>query len=118
LAPGGKLVFSDVLQGPGGPAIYPVVWALDASISFLVSPEELRRLLTGLGLREVYWEDATPFYVAGRRKLLSAPPSDPAVALGIEIVIGANATERLANGARNAEENRTLLIQAVFEKAG
>lgn len=118
LAPGGKLAFSDVLQGPGGTAIYPVVWAMDASISFLVTPEELKRILNGLGLREVYWEDATRFYIAGRRKLLAAPPSTSVASLGIEIVVGAHATERLANGARNAEEHRTLLIQAVFEKAG
>ncbi len=118
LVPGGKLAFSDILQGPGGPAIYPVVWAMDASISFLVAPEELKTILTRLGLREEYWEDATPFYIAGRRKLLAAPPSATVASLGIEIVIGARATERLANGARNAEEQRTLLIQAVFGKAG
>src|SRR5689334_5405462 len=43
LAPGGKFAFSDVVQGPGGPAYYPVVWAMDASISFLQTPESLRQ---------------------------------------------------------------------------
>jgi SAM-dependent methyltransferase len=116
LVPGGKLAFSDLLQGPGGAAHYPVPWAMDASISFLQTPESLRSLLAQLGFREAYWEDATAHYIADRSRQLAVPPDDPRRKLSIEIVLGDRARERLANGARNAEEQRTLLIQAVFEK--
>jgi SAM-dependent methyltransferase len=114
----GLFGFSDVLQGPGGPVIYPVVWAMDPSISFLLAPQALRGLLAGLGLREAYWRDATEEASALRRRQLALPEDDPRRTLSIEIVIGERAAERLANGMRNAEERRTLLVQAVYRKAG
>lgn len=118
LKPGGKLAFSDILQGPGGPVIFPVVWAMDASISHLAAPEDLRALLAGLGLHEAYWRDVTEEGIAQSRRQLALPEDDPRRKLSIEIVIGERAAERLANGIRNREERRTLLVQAVYEKAG
>ena len=117
LAPGGKFAFSDVFQGPGGPAVYPVVWAMDASISFLQTPESLRALLAKLGLHEAYWEDSTGKYLAQRKRMLAMPADDPRLKLSLEVIVVERAQERMANGAVNAEQQRTLLIQAVFEKA-
>lgn len=116
LKPGGKLAFSDILQGPGGPVIFPVVWAMDASISHLLSAEDLRSLLAGLGLHEVYWRDVTEEGIAQSRRQLTLKEDDPRRKLSIEIVIGERAAERLANGIRNREERRTLLVQAVYGK--
>ena len=43
LAPGGRFAFHDILSGPGGEPHYPVPWAGDPSISFLIGPEERAR---------------------------------------------------------------------------
>jgi len=43
LKPGGRLVWSSVVAGSGEPR-YPLPWARDKSVSFLVSPEALRKL--------------------------------------------------------------------------
>src|SRR6185295_1335340 len=42
LRPSGRLALQEPLAGPGGPPIYPLMWARDASTSFLRSPDELR----------------------------------------------------------------------------
>ena len=49
LKPGGRFGI-DLLQG-GGEVLYPVPWARDTATSFLVRPDELRRLLEDAGLR-------------------------------------------------------------------
>ena len=38
LKPGGRLAIQDVAQGPGGPVIFPVMWADRPEISFLRTP--------------------------------------------------------------------------------
>src|SRR5512137_1662781 len=45
LKPGGLLAVYDVLAGPIGPVLFPVPWARTPDTSFLVRPDELRKLL-------------------------------------------------------------------------
>ncbi|HSC93194.1 MAG TPA: methyltransferase domain-containing protein [Gaiellaceae bacterium] len=49
--PGGRLAVYDVVAGAGGEPEYPLPWASRRELSFLVSAEELRRLLEGAGFR-------------------------------------------------------------------
>src|ERR1700758_3012487 len=42
LKPGGRLALQEVVAGPGGEPHYPVPWARDASISFLLTAEATR----------------------------------------------------------------------------
>ena len=59
IKPGGKLVFHDIFRGSVGELHFPVPWAGDPSISFLVTPQEIQELLASLGFRIQYWEDKT-----------------------------------------------------------
>src|SRR5882672_5366042 len=45
LKPGGRFALQDVTAGPGGAPHYPLPWARDPSISFLLSPEATREKL-------------------------------------------------------------------------
>ncbi len=49
LKPGGRLGIYDVVQGEGGPVIFPVPWAGDSSISHLATPAQIRHLLDRAG---------------------------------------------------------------------
>jgi ubiquinone/menaquinone biosynthesis C-methylase UbiE len=49
LRPGGVFAVYDVLQGEGGPVLFPVPWARDPSISHLATPAEMVELLTAAG---------------------------------------------------------------------
>jgi hypothetical protein len=44
-------------------------------------------------------------------------PSGPPV-LGIHLIVGPSAREKMRSGQRNQEEKRTLLINAVLERVG
>lgn len=59
LKPGGTLAIYDVLAGPSGPVLFPVPWARTPDTSFLVQPNELRKLLEDAGFTISDWSDTT-----------------------------------------------------------
>ncbi len=117
LKPGGRLAIQDVAQGPGGPVIFPVMWADRPEISFLRTPEETRPLLEAAGFRVLEWLDnsAAALVEAAAERAAMRAPSGPPV-LGIHLIVGPSAREKMRNGQRNQEEKRTLLINALLER--
>ena len=59
LKPGGLLAIYDIVAGEGEPLIFPVPWAREPSISFLVTSDELRELLGQAGFQVVSWRDTS-----------------------------------------------------------
>ena len=64
LKPMGTLVIYDIFKGPKkeynySSFNYPVPWASDSSMSFLIAPDDARKLLKDTGFRELIWEDKT-----------------------------------------------------------
>jgi hypothetical protein len=57
LRPGGLLAFQEAMGGPTGSPICPLMWARDASQSFLRSPDEIRALLEEAGFGVRVWDD-------------------------------------------------------------
>ena len=115
LKPGGRLAIQDVAQGPGGPVILPAMWAEQPEISFLRTPEDTRHMLELAGFRVAQWIDnseAALIEAAAERALPRAAPP----ILGIHVIVGPTAREKMRNGQRNQEERRTLLINAVLER--
>jgi sarcosine/dimethylglycine N-methyltransferase len=115
LAPRGRLVFHDVMQGGGGQAHFPVPWAEDGAISFLVSPDVVRQILEGLGFTVLDWQDRSResldwFSRAVERLTQSGPPP-----LGLHLLMGDTARAKVENVARNLREGRIVVVQAVAE---
>ena len=115
LRPGGRLVFHDVLQGEGGEPHYPLPWADDPSMSFLITAESLRRLLLEAGLSILSWEDQSQqsldwFAAAEERKRSGRP------LLGLHLLMGRNAKLKSQNLLRNLQEKRIMVLQGLAEK--
>ena len=51
LRPGGLLALQEPMAGPVEPLLYPVMWARDASTSFLRTPAEMRAVIEAAGFR-------------------------------------------------------------------
>jgi MPBQ/MSBQ methyltransferase len=112
LKPGGRLALQEVAAGEGGAPHYPVPWAREAGISFLLSPEATRAKLETAGLRVITWQDTTrPSLEASlaRAQTAARPP-----ALGIHLLIGCDWEAIAQNSARNLQEDRTRLFNAVL----
>ena len=111
LRPGGRLAIQEPMAGPGGPMIYPVMWAREASGSFLRAPEALRALIERTGFRTVAWDDITD-EAAGP----STGAAVPAHSIQ-RIVMGDEHLEAIRRaGEQNRVERRIVMIQAVFDR--
>jgi ubiquinone/menaquinone biosynthesis C-methylase UbiE len=120
LKPKGRFALQDVTAGPGGAPYYPVPWAREPGISFLLPPEVTRAKLEASGFRVLVWQDKTAIAVAEalaeRAKATENPAPPPA--LGIQLILGADFPAMMKNSLRNLEERRIGLINAVLERVG
>lgn len=117
LHPGGVLALHEVYAGAVETRRYPVPWAADADIDFLVSQEEARRNIAAAGLREVEWVDVTQKSLEWFRNMLAARRSGPPPALGLHLLVS-DFPARAANVLRNLDEGRITVAMGVFAGDG
>jgi len=116
LKPGGALAIYDVLAGPSGSPLFPVPWAREPETSFLVTPEELRRLLQASGFTIATWEDATAAAKTWFTNMVKKIQETGAPALGLHVLMGQDFPVMAQNMGRNLEESRIALAQVVARK--
>jgi SAM-dependent methyltransferase len=116
LRDGGRVTSYEIAAGPGGDVHFPVPWARQPQISFLATPDELRRCLERAGLKVVAWRDVTARALEWFRERAVAASAGTS-ALGLHLLLGADAKQMFANQVRNLEEDRIRVIQAVGEAA-
>lgn len=116
LAPGGRFTFTEYVQGPGGDAIYPTVWARDASQSFIVSEDAMRAALGAAGFRITACIDDGAA-AASQGAAIQSARTDPSRRLTPRLVFGDDTRERVANADRNIAEKRLLYFKVVAERA-
>lgn len=116
LKPGGTLAIYDILAGPSGPVLFPVPWARSPETSFLVTPEELRKLLEQAGFRIASWADTTSAARAWFASLAERIRQDGLPPLGFHVLLGPDFQIMAQNQRRNLEEGRIVLAQVVANK--
>ena len=107
---GGLLATQEPMAGPTQPGIHPVMWARDASMSFLRAPDAMRALIEAAGFRVRAWDDVTTELTGP-----STGASIPAHAIQ-RLVMGDALDAIIAVGQRNRSEGRIVMIQAVCER--
>jgi MPBQ/MSBQ methyltransferase len=110
LRPGGRLAIQEPTAGPVQPVIFPVMWARDATSSFLLGPDELRALIEATGFRVRAWDELPAATTT------AAAASVPAYTIQ-RIVMGDTLDAINQAGRRNTEERRLVSVQAVFDRA-
>ncbi len=116
LRPGGRLALHEIMAGPVQPVHFPVPWARDPAISFLRPADEVRAALAAAGFVEAAWLDMNESAMAWYRRM-AAPPADPdRPPLGLHLLLGADLPAMGRNLARNLEEGRITVVQAVFDR--
>lgn len=116
LRPGGRLMFHDIFLGATASPWYPVPWAEDASISFLSTEKASQDHMQQAGLSIVHWEDkkaeTLQFFELVFQRLNDAGPPP----IGIHLLMGDNASEKLQNYVRNVTENRVTVAMGRVDK--
>ncbi len=116
LKPGGLLLFHDVFRGTGDSPFYPTPWAEDESISALVTETEARALITQVGLEIDQWivkvRESIEFFKRVSAKISANGPPP----LGLHLLMGDNAKEKLNNYLRNLSEKRVSVALGMAQK--
>lgn len=115
----GTLVVHEIYAGAGGKPHFPVPWADDPTLSFLVPSEDMSRLLVGAGFEALVWRDTTAKSSRWFKRKLEAMASrspDGPTPLGLNLLIGPDTRAKMANVLRNLEEARIGVIQGVLTK--
>ena len=115
LKPGGKFIYYDVFSKNKEPLHYPVPWADEASISFLITVNELDELLQGLGLNKIQTKDQTPAGVEFFEILSDKMAKGEVPTIGLPMLIGVTSKQKFENLYRNFKEGK-LEIQSDLSK--
>ena len=110
LRSGGRLAIQEPMAGAIQPVVFPVMWARDATTSFLRTPAEMRAVIEGAGFRVRAWDDVTTE---------TTPPAtaEPVPAHSIQRLLMGHALADITRaGRRNREEGRMVLVHAVFDR--
>jgi SAM-dependent methyltransferase len=116
LKPGGRAVLYEVCGNRNTPLYFPVPWAQDSSMSFLVSPELFRDVITSAGFDIEVWNDKTDL---AQKAFVNAkePVGEPNLPiLGVYLLVGDDIQTKAYNLHRNLDEERVSLIETVAVK--
>lgn len=116
LRSGGRFALFEAMAGPVQPPHFPVPWARDPATSFLLPPDESRRLIAAAGFREATWVDATAAMAQANANRPSASGPATTTPLGIHLLLGPDFGAMARNYARNIAEGRVVIIQGVFDR--
>jgi sarcosine/dimethylglycine N-methyltransferase len=98
------------MAGPVQPVVFPVMWARDASMSFLREPDAMRALIEAAGFQVRAWDDVTD-EVAGPGSAAAIP------AHSVQRIIMGDALDDIVRaGQQNRAERRIVMTQAVLER--
>ena len=116
LKPGAFFALTEHGLGAAGTPYYPVPWSEDGSGSYLIPPDETRRLLGAAGFTDVVLEETGAQYVDAYKRAIDLASKGALPPLGVHVLLGETAAEKTRNAARNIEEGRTRPIQVVCRK--
>lgn len=116
LKPGGRAVLYEVCGNRKTPVYFPVPWAQDSSMSFLVPPDSFRDVITSAGFDIDVWNDKTPLAQKAFAHV-TEPVGEPDLPeLGVHLLVGNDILTKAYNLHRNLDDERVSLIETVAVK--
>ncbi|HEX5766485.1 MAG TPA: class I SAM-dependent methyltransferase [Woeseiaceae bacterium] len=118
LKPGAFFALTEHGLGEKGNPHYPVPWSMDGSGAYLVTPSNTSALLQQAGFVDVRIEDTGTKYAAGYKAAIEKAQRGELPPLGMHLLMGETAPQKMRNALRNIEEGRTHPIQVICRKPG
>ncbi len=118
LKPKGRLALHTICTGAATPIYFPVMFANDPDICFLLAASELRKLIVNNGFTELSWYDVTYKILKDIQQARSKRPKNRPRSITPELfnLIFTDISTKWKNAMRNFTEDRWVLIQGIFEK--
>jgi ubiquinone/menaquinone biosynthesis C-methylase UbiE len=117
MRPGGRLGIYDVMRVGDGDLSFPVPWATTPEESDVWSPDEYKAALEAAGLRVIAERNRSAFaleffsQLQARAGSAGGPPP-----LGLHILMGDAAAEKVKNMVENVSQNRVAPVELIAER--
>ena len=108
--------FSEHGLGPKGNPIFPLPWADNEDMSFLINPELTIQLLTKIGFKNISFLETSKKYMEGYQKSLKSKGTLDVPKLGMHVIGGPTMFERQKNSMLSIKEKRTLAFEIICYK--
>ena len=116
VTPGGRLLLYDIVAGPVVPIHFPVPWARDPAISFLITAEQVEDGLRVAGFDVTTWQDLTEPSRKWFRKMRARPSVPASPPSGPSILLGSEWETMTGNMVTNFKEHRLGVVRAVLSR--
>jgi ubiquinone/menaquinone biosynthesis C-methylase UbiE len=116
LTPGGRFIYYEILSHDHMPVHFPVPWASDATLSFLMTSQQLHTLLHDSGFQPIQVKEETAKGIAFFNNLFNRITQKGLPALGLHLLMGDTALEKLGNLRKNLIEGNIVLESGIYEK--
>ena len=114
--PKGRVVLYEVCGNKNTPVYFPVPWAQDSSISFLLEPDFFREVITSAGFEIEVWNDKTDLAQQAFAHMQEPVDNPELPELGVHLLVGNDILTKAYNLSRNLNEQRVSLIESVAVK--
>lgn len=117
LRPEGRVAMHEVCSGKAMP-IYPVPWASDSDIDFLIDPDRFDRILNAAGFEALVWEDVSQESLAWFQKVSPTAVdrcSQRNPLPGIHLLMGETTPQKMENMVKNLKDSRICVIRAILQ---
>lgn len=115
---GGLIIYYDILTRSHEDVIYPVPWANDNSISFLITPTTLHELLVNEGLTKIRIKDHTNEGIQFLKEMLNRINSQGQPKSGMHLIVGELWKDKFQNLLTNLENGILEIQSGIYQKAG
>jgi ubiquinone/menaquinone biosynthesis C-methylase UbiE len=116
LKPGGRFGVYEVMRTGAGDIPYPMPWAATSATSFVETPDAYRRRLEAAGFKVESQRSQTELTLKLLGEMRAKAEKDGPPPLGLHVIMGAEAKERLAN-IFGCVENRLLAPTEIIAQA-
>lgn len=116
IKPGARAVLYEVCGHKNTPIHFPVPWAQDSSMSFLVPPDAFRDVITSAGFAIEVWNDKTDLAQKAFANMQEPKGEQSLPELGVHLLVGNDIRTKAYNLRRNLDEERVSLIETVAVK--
>ena len=117
LKPGGHFLYYDIFRKDDGEIQYPMPWASQENLSFLIKNGEMAQIVEELGLKSTSKQDETQAGIAFFTSLLAKVKQSGSPKLGLNVLMGASTVSKLTNLLAHLEKGLLMLESGVYQKS-
>ncbi|WP_036379140.1 class I SAM-dependent methyltransferase [Muricauda sp. MAR_2010_75] len=117
LKPGGYFLYYDIFRKEDGNIQYPMPWASQENLSFLIKNNEMAHIVEDLGLKSISKTDQTQAGIAFFTSLLAKVKQQGPPKLGLNVLMGDSTVSKLTNLLAHLQKGLLMLESGVYQKS-